>query len=351
MMTVSVILPAYNCESYIGAAVESVLKQSYPKLELIVVDDGSTDGTLRALEPYWRHLRIIQQENAGAAAARNTGIRAATGEYLAFLDADDWWYSSRLSSQLEAFRRHPSVGMVFSDFTVTDAAGVPYMQQGIRQWYSVWRDASKAPWSKVFEASAYVPVTDAEGTSGNVTAYAGHLARWLFLGNFIFTSTVLLRRDVIQSAGLFDTDLVTEEDYDLWLRIAQNWPLAFVDAPLVARRRRPGQLTDPSQIERITRNVRTVIDRAKEQMGEFVTPIEIRRRLARLDLDLGVICLRDSRNAEARQLIWQSIRGQPGAWPQYLLFLLACGPAGLYRSLEQFNRRLRGMLRSGNASQ
>jgi glycosyltransferase involved in cell wall biosynthesis len=350
MMTVSVILPAYNCESYIGAAVESVLKQSYPRLELIVVDDGSTDGTLRALEPYYRHLRIIQQENAGAAAARNTGIRVATGEYLAFLDADDWWYSSRLSSQLEAFRRHPSVGMAFSDFTVTDAAGVPYMQQGIRQWYGVWRDASKAPWSKVFEASAPVSVTDVGGMSGNVTAYAGHLARWLFLGNFIFTSTVLLRRDVIQSAGLFDTDLVTEEDYDLWLRIARNWPMAFVDAPLVARRRRPGQLTDASQIERITRNVRTVIDRAAEQMDAFVTPVEIRRRLARLDLDLGVICLRTSRNAEARQWLWQSIRGQPGAWPQYLLLLLACGPTGLYRGLEQFNRRLRGMVRLRNAS-
>ena len=128
-------------------------------------------------------------------------------------------------------------------------------------------------------------------------------------------------------------------------------PWLIVDAPLVARRRRPGQLTDTSQIERITRNVLTVISRAAEQMGEFVTPTEIRRRLLDLHLNLGVICLRTNRNAEARELLWRSIRGQPDAWPPYLLFLLAFGPAGLYCGLEQFNRRLRRMRRSSGASQ
>ena len=350
MATVSVVMPAYNCAPYIRTAVESVLNQDHRPLEVIVIDDGSTDGTLEALEPYRRQLRIIQQENAGAAAARNTGLRAASGEYIAFLDADDWWYSSRLSSQLEAFRRHPTSAMAFSDFTVTDAAGVPYMQHAIRQWYSVWRDASKTAWANVFDASSSVTVTDAGGISSNAIAYAGHLARWLFLGNFIFTSTVMLRRDAIENTGVFDTDLVTEEDYDLWLRIALNWRMTFVDAPLVARRRRPGQLTDISQNERVTRNVLTVISRAAERMEGVVTPTEIRRRLARVRFDLGVMCLRTNRNAEARDLLWSSVRGQPNSWPRYLMLLLAFGPAGVYGGLERLNRRLRRMLPPSRAT-
>lgn len=351
MGAVSVVLPAYNCEPYIRTAVESVLNQGYRPIELIVVDDGSTDGTMRALEPFRHQLRIIQQDNAGAAAARNTGLKAASGEYIAFLDADDWWYSSRLSSQIAALRQHPAAGMIFSDFTVTDAAGVLYMQNGIRQWYGVWRDAAATPWGKVFEASSPVPVIDSHGKAGSAMAYSGQLAKRLFSGNFINTSSVLVRQEAMTRAGLFDTSLGTEEDYDLWLRIARDWPLAYVDAPLVARRRRPGQLTDTSQNEQVTRNVLTVISRAAERMEGVVVPTEIRRRLARLHFNLGVMCLRTNRNAEARELLWRSVCGCPNAWPRYLMLLLAFGPAGVYGGLERLNRRLRGMLAQSRATQ
>ena len=344
MGAVSVVLPAYNCEPYIRTAVESVLNQSYRPIELIVVDDGSTDGTMQALERFRHQLRVIRHDRAGAAAARNTGLKAASGEYIAFLDADDWWYSSRLSSQIAALRQHPAAGMAFSDFTVTDAAGVPYMQNGIRQWYGVWRDAAATPWDKVFEASSAVPVIDTRGMAGSVTAYSGQLVTWLFRGNFINTSSVLVRREATTRAGCFDTTLGTEEDYEFWLRIAQDWRLAYVDAPLVARRRRPGQLTDSSQNERVVRNVLAVISRAAERLEGVVAPTEVRRRLARLHFNLGVICLRTNRNAEARDLLWKSVCECPNAWPRYPMLLLAFGPAGVYGGLERLNRRLRRML-------
>ena len=225
------------------------------------------------------------------------------------------------------------------------------MQQGIRQWYGVFRDAAATPWGRVFEVSCSVPVIDGQGVEGNVMAYSGHLAKWLFSGNFINTSSVLARREAMVRAGLFDATLGTEEDYDLWLRIARDWPLVYVDAPLVARRRRPGQLTDASQNEQVTRNVLAVISRAAERMEGVVARTEIRRRLARLHFNLGVMCLRTNRNAEARELLWKSVCGYPNAWSGYLMLLLAFGPVGVYGGLERFNRRLRGILPQSRATQ
>ena len=146
--------------------------------------------------------------------------------------------------------------------------------------------------------------------------------------------------------GFFDTTLGTEEDYDFWLRISRDWPLAYVDAPLVARRRRPGQLTDSSQNERVARNVLAVVTRAAERMDGLVGPAEIRRRLAGLHFNLGVMSLRANRNEEARDLLRRSIREQPDALRRYAMLLLAFGPAGLYGCLEQFNRLLRRKRRS-----
>lgn len=351
MAQVSVIVPAYNCEPYVAAAVESVLGQGHDGLELIVVNDGSTDGTMRVLEPYRGQLRVLEQQNAGAAAARNAGLQAAQGEFIAFLDADDWWYPSRLPAQLAAFRQHPTAGLVFTDFRVVDVDGVPYMQNGIREWYSVLRDAAATPWAKVFSAAAPVPVLDTHGTLASATAYSGRVARLLFLGNFINTSSVLVRREALLRAGLFDTSLGTEEDYDYWLRIAYDWEMAYVDAPLVARRRRPGQLTSTDQLERVVRNVLRVIERAATQLDGIVTPTDVRLRLGHMHRNLAVICLRSGRNDEARSHLRLSLDKQPGALLSYMLLLLALCPAGLFARLERLNRRLlRGRRRASNDS-
>ena len=279
------------------------------------------------------------------------GLQSISGQYVAFLDADDWWYPSRLSSQLQALAKFPEAGMVFSDFTVTDATGVAYMHQGIRQWYGIWRDAAETPWCRVFEASTTVAVDDANGDAASAIAYTGQMARWLFSGNFVNTSSVLARREALTQAGLFDTSLSTEEDYDLWLRIARDWPMAYVDAPLVARRRRPGQLTDSSQNEQVTRNVLKVISCAAERLEGLVTPLDIRRRLARLHFNLGVMYLRTNQNAEARRLLLSSVRGQPGELHRYVPLVLSFAPSGVYSGLEWFNRRLRRALRSSGTMQ
>jgi len=112
---VSVVIPAYNAGAYIAETLESALGQTYAHREIIVVDDGSTDDTPRRVEPYVGQIRYIRQENAGEGGARNAGLRVATGDYIAFLDADDLWLSEKLEVQLDVAARHPESRMIVCD--------------------------------------------------------------------------------------------------------------------------------------------------------------------------------------------------------------------------------------------
>lgn len=133
---ISVVIPVYNGELHIEAAIDSVLAQEYPDLELVVVDDGSTDGTATRVRAYGTGVRYVLQENSGSSAARNNGSRLTTGEFLAFLDADDLWAAGKLSRQLAAFASDPSLDLVwghvreFHDLEEpTAAAGPPIAAQ------------------------------------------------------------------------------------------------------------------------------------------------------------------------------------------------------------------------------
>jgi glycosyltransferase involved in cell wall biosynthesis len=312
MPKVSVIIPVYNCESYIAGAVQSALDQHHHDIEVIVVDDGSSDNTVPTLAPYQDRICLIQQANAGVAAARNAGLRAARGDMVAFLDADDWWDPSRLSAQLAALICFPDAAMVFSDFSVANSDGATLMpRSGIRWKYGVVRDADTTPWQKIFGNSAIVHWEGTKNSEHEAIAYQGHIARWLFRGNFINTCSVLLHREVIDRIGEFDQTLDTEEDYDYWLRVASEWPLVYVDAPLTTFRVSPGQLTRPAQIERIVRNALQVVQRASVRMPADLDPEEVMSRFARMYLSLGVIALRTGRNIEARNHLKQSLRHRP----------------------------------------
>src|SRR3954470_1810603 len=118
--TVSVIIPTYNYARYLPQAIDSALGQTHAPLEVIVVDDGSTDDTPRVLEAYASRIRVIRQANQGAGAARNAGIAAARGEYVAFLDSDDLWRRDKLELQLARFREEPDLGLVHAGVETVD---------------------------------------------------------------------------------------------------------------------------------------------------------------------------------------------------------------------------------------
>lgn len=180
--SVSVVIPVYNGEAFIQAALESVFQQSHRDYEIIVVDDGSTDATISILEGYGDRLRIIRQKNAGHAAARNAATRVARGEWIAMLDADDLWLCSKLEQQLQA------AGDADVVYTAT---------------YN-------------FEDSQRVDdVTFRKGDCPQGDVFGD-----LILDNFITHSSVLLRRSALLAVGGYDETLRTTCDWDLWLRMS-----------------------------------------------------------------------------------------------------------------------------------
>lgn len=208
---VSVVIPVYNSAATIIRAVESVLCQDESSMELIVVDDGSTDGSAELLTArYPQQAIVIRQENRGAAAARNRGIAAARGEFVAFLDADDEWVAGKLRLQTERMEANPEAALCFADM-------------------SHWEHGREVNSSYIQERG--------------LGACGGRIFDRLLRECFIFTPTVVVRRSVFETVGTFDESLRICEDYDLWLRIAERFELVFVDAPLLKRHRTGANLT------------------------------------------------------------------------------------------------------------
>jgi len=183
MPKVSVIIPVYNGAEYVREAVDSALAQCNVNVEVIVVDDGSTDETPTILAGYGRSIRVLGQRNSGHVKARNNGVKVASGEWLAFLDADDQWLPQKLSKQLQV--ADVNIGMVYTD------------RENFGDITRVKRTASSS--FPLFEGDLFEP---------------------LLLGNFVTVSSVIIRREWFDRLGGFDEELSVCEDWDMWLRFS-----------------------------------------------------------------------------------------------------------------------------------
>ena len=198
-MLVSVIVPTYNRLAYLPDAIDSALGQSYPEVEVIVVDDGSTDGTTGMLHAtYGERIQCIWQENEGESSARNEALSRSRGSLVAFLDSDDVWATRKLEKQVSFLREHPDTGMVSCHVGVVDDAG------------------------ELVQAGPLHP----EQSTDSVSVEA------LALRSPVHASTVLVRRAVLNVAGRFDQRLRYGEDWDLCLRVAAHTPIGFVQERL-----------------------------------------------------------------------------------------------------------------------
>lgn len=197
---VSVIIPTHNRLAFLKDAVTSVGAQSFRSVELIIVDDGSTDGTADWLKSgVSDDLRVIHQSNQGVSSARNTGIKASTGELIAFLDSDDTWLPEKLALQVRFFQTHPAAQIC--------QTGEIWIRNGVR--VNPGKRHRKES-GMIFERS---------------------LALCL-----VSPSAVMMRRSLLDEVGLFDESLPACEDYDLWLRILWKYPVELLDPPLVVKR-------------------------------------------------------------------------------------------------------------------
>lgn len=203
-MKISVVIPTYNCARYLAGAIESVLSQTYPAGEILVVDDGSTDDTEAVMAAYLPHVHYISQANAGPSAARNHGIREASGEVVGFLDADDTWHPHTLSRVVQCFDANPSVALVTADKEVIDCVGAV-------------KDASW--WSRHGLAETLYGF----GCRPIPQAFA-----LLLQTNFVNTSLAFVRRSALERSGLFDETIRFGEDWELWLRIVARDSVACI---------------------------------------------------------------------------------------------------------------------------
>jgi glycosyltransferase involved in cell wall biosynthesis len=195
---VSVIIPTYNRAGVLRRAVDSVLAQTYQDVELLVIDNGSTDQTSHVIAEYGDRVMSVVQENRGVSSARNTGIRAASGEYVALLDSDDAWLPDKLARQLEVMTQHPEIPLCHTEEI--------WIRRGVR----------------------VNPMKKHQKYGGYIFSYCLPLC-------VISPSSVLIRRWLFEEVGEFDETFPACEDYELWLRITKTYPVSFLDAPLVVK--------------------------------------------------------------------------------------------------------------------
>ena len=197
-MKISVIIPSWNRADRLAAALDSVYAQSVAPHEIIVVDDGSTDDTRELLGRHYPDVHYIFQQNKGVSQARNTGIRAASGDWIALLDSDDRWKPCKLELQLAAIRANPDCKLCHSD--------------------EIWiRNGKRVNPMKIH------------------AKHGGRIFRYCLPLCVISPSAVMIHRDIFREIGLFDETLPACEDYDLWLRICAVYPVLYVDQPLIEK--------------------------------------------------------------------------------------------------------------------
>jgi len=205
---VSVVIATYNMGHYLPQAVQSVLEQSYPDIEIQIVDDGSNDETSTVVRQ-WQgdpRVHVHSQTNAGQARAKNAGIARCSGAFVAFLDADDAWLPGKLARQMPLFAGRPEVGVVYSDYERMDELGRPLQKGATRM-------------------------------------HRGRISGPLLIENFISFPSAIVRRECLARCGPFDEALNMGIDYELWLRLSAYYEFDFVTEPTVRYRIWSGQMS------------------------------------------------------------------------------------------------------------
>ena len=198
MTAISVIIPSYNRAHTLKRALDSVLRQTRPADEIIVVDDGSTDNTEQLIQQQYPQVIYVKQTNQGVSAARNRAIETASGEWLALLDSDDEWLPNKLATQLALLEHQPGYRLIHSDEI--------WIRNGVRV-NQMKKHAKSGGW--IFENC--LPLCA------------------------ISPSAAMIQRDLFAEVGLFDEDLPACEDYDLWLRTTARYPVLYCHEPLILK--------------------------------------------------------------------------------------------------------------------
>ena len=302
---VSVVIPAYNAQKFVRTTIDSVLNQTYPNYEVIVVDDSSTDNTQEILKSYGNRIRWISQSHRGASAARNTGIRSSNGIYIAFLDADDAWLPQKLEEQVRLLDEHPEFGLVYSNVEY------PSKENGFKLNHFVY----KRP-------------------------YSGKVLEKLIAGNCIPTSSVVVRRECFDKVGLFDESLTVSEDHDMWLRIASCYDISYTEKTLVTTRFFMGSLSRDEI--RLQKGNLAVLAKAKRTriILAHVDRVIIDKTYNRILKRLGMLYVRQGMMGPAKVCLHKFITRSSREVDGYLMLMIAYLPGSFVLRCLDLSRSL-----------
>lgn len=292
MPRVSVVIPTYNCARFLGQTIDSALRQAYRDFEIIVVDDGSTDDTQQVVAGYGKTIRYVYQSNQGASAARNVALSIASGEFIAYLDADDLWIADKLSRQVEYLDAHPACGFLHTEVSVID-------------------EQNKVLHTRFnYETNRPVP--------------QGLCIRELLLRSHIQTLTVLERRTAFNDAGMFDLRLPVAQDYLHWLGVVLcGYEVGYLAEPLGQYRWRAGSLMSSQRrlVEDFVRIYEIILAEYGLERSQGAEMMElVQAQLYATQRQLAYLERRECSGAIARRRLSSLIRQRPFDLDLYLDF-------------------------------
>lgn len=272
MPKVSVNIPVYNDEKHIRDTLDSALNQTYRDLEVIIVDDGSTDRTAEIIKGYHDpRVKYHYQANKGIGVARNKALELSVGKYIAFLDHDDLWLPQKLEKQMALFDKNPELGLVFCDTTF-------FNEQG--DMYSIYAKR-KPPKGNVFDA----------------------ILSWYFLS----CETVVIKKEVIDKICFFPPNMMMAEEYDLFLRIAYKYPIDYVDEPLAKYRIHEKNYSWGKELQAIEEEdeaIRHLLNMFPEIEKQHT--VSLQKKMNELDLRRVLLFWKEGKRAEAKHLLFKS---------------------------------------------
>lgn len=221
---VSIIIPAYNRADMLPDAINSVLEQSLSDIEIIVVDDGSTDDTQKVMSALYEKVQYILTENKGPAHARNVGMKAATGKYIAFLDSDDIYLPDKLEMQIKVMMSHPDIGMLFTESSAANSDGI-FEELHLRTFNKVY---DRKGW--LYE-DIYSERETVNFKNRSIDYYSGDLFGYVLQDPMIFTTTVMFPSKILEKVGYQNEEIGMAHDYEFTSRVCKYFKIGFLDIP------------------------------------------------------------------------------------------------------------------------
>jgi len=298
---ISVVIPVYNGRAFLAGALESALSQTYRNKEVIVVDDGSTDGTGEAAAPYAGRIRYYRKENGGPSSSRNFGVNRAGGELIAFLDADDTWLPDKLARQADLLDKCPDSGLVFTDLALIGpdgkAAETSFLEEKHRT--KILRNIPRKQYGGGF-------------------IYTRSVFPEMLQSCFMLPSTVLVKKSLLRAAGFFDEKLAHAEDYKLWLQLSRQTSFGCIPNTLACKKIRPAGLSQATLAQ--ASSLLTVFQELAQENfdGPKITGI-IAKRLASFHFELGYFYFQHRQKEQARQNFRNGFRKHPTPFSLYWL--------------------------------